>query len=91
LSVKIEFKKSFAKDLKKKAHAKKLLEHIREIIQEVGHADSIHKIINLKKLKADGNDYRIRSGDYRIGLIIENDTVYFVRILHRSEIYRYFP
>ena len=89
--MKIEFKKSFVKDLKKKAHEKKLLEHIQEIIQEVEHADSIHVILNLKKLKADGRYYRIRSGDYRIGLIIENDTVYFVRILHRNEIYRYFP
>jgi len=89
--VKIEFKKSFAKDLKKKAHEKQLFKRIREIIQEVENADSIHAILNLKKLKADGNYYRIRSGDYRIGLIIENDTIYFVRILHRNEIYRYFP
>jgi mRNA interferase RelE/StbE len=43
------------------------------------------------KLKADGNFYRIRSGDYRLGKIIEGGTATFVRLLHRSEIYRYFP
>ncbi len=54
-------------------------------------ADRMDEIRNLKKLRAEGNYYRIRLGDYRIGLTIEGDTVCFVRILHRSEIYRYFP
>jgi mRNA interferase RelE/StbE len=89
--VNLKFKKSFSKDLRKKAHEKKLLSRVKEIIREVDNADNVHKIVNLKKLKANGNYYRIRSGDYRIGLIIKNDTVHFVRLLHRSEIYRYFP
>ncbi len=86
-----EFKKSFAKDLKKKKNEKTLLERVRQIIQDVDEADSTHEINNLKKLRAEGNYYRIRLGDYRIGLIIEEDTVHFVRFLHRSEVYRYFP
>ncbi len=86
-----EFKKSFAKDLKKKKHEKDLLSRVQEVIQEVGNAVDINTIANLKKLRSDGNYYRIRLGDYRIGFIIEADTVYFVRFLHRSEIYRYFP
>lgn len=86
-----EFKKSFAKDLRKKSKETKLLSRVQEIIQEVDNVGSLHKIKNLKKLKAEGNYYRIRFGDYRIGLIIEDDTIYFVRLLHRSEIYRYFP
>lgn len=87
----IEFKKSFEKDLRKRAHESKLISRVQEIIQEVDHAESIHEIKNLNKLKAEGNYYRIRFGDYRIGLIIEDDTVTFVRLLHRNEIYRYFP
>lgn len=86
-----EFKKSFAKDLKKKAHGRKLCSHVQEIIQEVANTESFYKIKNLKKLKAKGNYYRIRLGDYRIGLKIEEGTVIFVRFLHRNEIYRYFP
>lgn len=35
--------------------------------------------------------YKIRFGDYRVGLHIENDTVIFERVLHRKEIYRHFP
>ena len=89
--MKTEFKKSFAKDLKKKARDRKLLFQIKEIIEAVENAGSFYEISNFKKLKAEGNYYRMRVGDYRIGLKIEKETVVFVRFLHRSEIYRYFP
>jgi len=48
-------------------------------------------ISNLKKLKGEENIYRIRVGDYRIGIVIDKDTVIFERVLHRKEIYRCFP
>ena len=35
--------------------------------------------------------FRIRIGDFRIGLRLENDTLIFVRCLNRKDIYRYFP
>ena len=87
----IEFKKSFARDLKKKAKDANLRLRVQEVIQQVDDADLIDEIKNLKKLRAKGNYYRIRLGNYRIGLTIEGDTTCFVRFLHRSEIYRYFP
>ncbi len=87
----LDFKKSFTKDLKKRKTDKSLLERVSQTIQEVEEAQDIHSIRNLKKLKAQGNHYRIRIGDYRLGLVIENDTVSFVRCLHRSDVYRYFP
>lgn len=89
--MKVEFKRSFAKDLKKKSYDRKLLIKVEQIIGQIDEAENPHLIPNLKKLKAEGDHYRIRFGDYRIGLIIEDDTATFVRLLHRSEIYRYFP
>ena len=86
-----EFKKSFARDLKKKAHGLKLRSRVLEIIHQVDNAKSLYEIKNIKKLKAEGDYYRIRLGDYRIGLTIKGETVFFVRFLHRNEIYRYFP
>lgn len=86
-----EFKKSFAKDLKKRSQDKTLLQQVTQVIQDVEAAPTLQDIKNLKKLKANDNAFRIRIGDYRLGLIIENDTVCFVRLLHRNEIYRYFP
>jgi len=47
--------------------------------------------VNIKKLKGEGDYYRIRVGDYRIGMKVNDGVVSFVRILHRKEIYRYFP
>ncbi len=85
------FKKSFIRDLKTHVRDKTLLGRIQKIILEVETANSIISIKNLKKLKAEGSYYRMKVGNYRIGLIIKNKTVTFVRILHRKEIYRYFP
>lgn len=89
--MKTTFRKSFVKDLKRHAKDKDLMARIQEIILQVEAADSIATIINLKKLKAEGSYFRIRVGHFRVGLMIEDDTVTFVRTLHRKEIYRYFP
>jgi mRNA interferase RelE/StbE len=86
----VDFRRSFAKDLKK-VRRKALRESIQSIIIHVEQAVTIHEIANLKRLTSDGPYFRIRIGDYRIGLIIEEETVTFVRFLHRRDIYRYFP
>ncbi|MEG3988445.1 type II toxin-antitoxin system RelE/ParE family toxin [Microcoleus sp. S28C3] len=49
------------------------------------------KRYNLKKLKGEDNAYRFRVGDYRIGFYFDGETVTFARVLHRKDIYRYFP
>ena len=89
--MKTAFRKSFIRDLKKHSLDKILLARIRETILEIEAADSITDIKNLKKLKTGDYYYRARIGNYRLGLIIDDDTVRFVRVLHRREIYRYFP
>jgi mRNA interferase RelE/StbE len=50
-----------------------------------------HEIINLKKLSGYKSAFRVRIGDYRIGVIIEKNTVTFVAFAHRKEIYNRFP
>jgi mRNA interferase RelE/StbE len=89
--VKTAFRKSFAKDLKKVAHDHNLLKKVKKTIEHVETVENCNEIKNLKKLKAEGNYYRIRLGNYRIGLSIKDDTIYFVRILHRKDLYRTFP
>lgn len=85
------FKKSFTKDLKSYSKDRTLLSRIEKTILQVESSDTIINIKNLKKLKAEGSYYRIKIGNYRLGLVIENKTVAFVRLLHRKDIYRYFP
>ena len=86
----VTFKKSFEKDLGKLRDAD-LLHKIQAFIEEAEAAVSLIDIKNLKKLKADGNYYRIRVGNYRIGLVLDEAEISFVRVLHRKEMYRYFP
>jgi mRNA interferase RelE/StbE len=88
--VKIEFRKSFEKDLSK-IRDEDLLTRIRTVIEEVEAATDLLEVSSIKKLKAEKAHYRIRVGDYRIGLIMAEDVIDFVRVLHRKEMYRYFP
>jgi mRNA interferase RelE/StbE len=88
--VKALFRASFAKDLRR-IKSKEALSRIKETIEEVEKAHSLREITNLKKLKGNRNYYRIRVGEYRIGVIIEGEEISFVRCLDRKEIYRYFP
>jgi mRNA interferase RelE/StbE len=85
------FKKSFTRDLRSYSKDKTLLARVEETILQVESSETIVDITNLKKLKAEGSYYRIRIGNFRLGLIINNKTVIFVRLLHRKDIYRYFP
>ena len=86
----VEFRASFVKDLR---HIKDqgLLSRIKQTIELVEKAQGPQDMASLKKLKGGNNYYRIRVGDYRLGLIIEGDSATFVRCLNRKEIYRFFP
>ncbi|MEB3215143.1 MAG: type II toxin-antitoxin system RelE/ParE family toxin [Nostocales cyanobacterium 94392] len=86
----VEFRKSFEKDLSK-IRDETLLQKIQAVIEEVENAENLLDVKNIKKLKADSDYYRIRIGDYRIGLTISDDAIVFVRALQRKDIYRYFP
>ncbi len=68
-----------------------LLTKIQEIIAEVEQAEKLTEVRNIKKLKGEENYYRVRVGDYRLGIKVNDGVVSFVRLLHRKEIYRYFP
>ncbi len=88
--MKVEFKSSFVKDLKK-IKEKHLQNQIRELIEKAESTANITELENMKKISGSDVYYRIRLGNYRIGIKIENNTVYFIRFLHRKDIYRYFP
>ncbi len=86
----IEFKKSFLKELKKLKN-KSLKANVAECILQVESAKNLSQIKNLKKLTGYDVYYRIRVGDYRIGIKIEKDVVFFVVFEHRKSIYQGFP
>lgn len=80
--MKVQFKDSFAKDLRNIGD-KATLKRIREAIEHVEQAQSLQDITHLKKLKGWESYYRIRVGEYRIGIIVEGDEITFMRCLNR--------
>lgn len=88
--MKIEFLKSFTKDLKSVSD-KSLLKKVKRAVELIEQTDSLREIANLKKLKGEREYFRLKIGDFRLGFVLEKDTIIFVRFLPRKDIYRYFP
>lgn len=84
------FLNSFKKDVLKITNVK-LKEQVKSVILAVEVAKSIKDLTNLKKLKGFQTAYRIRIGDYRLGLYIENENVKMARLVKRNDIYKVFP
>ena len=66
------FRKSFVRDLNK-IKDRSLLQSVKEVIQEAEDAGSLQEIRRLKKMSGPGNFYRIRLGDYRIGIAVDGE------------------
>lgn len=84
------FRKSFDRDLKK-VKDRELLGRVAEVIERVEAAETASDVGDLKKLSGSDDAYRIRIGEYRIGVVVEGDLVEFVRLLPRRDLYRFFP
>jgi len=83
--------KSFQKDVSKINDGKIKLA-LSEIIESVRQSDNLFAITNLKKLTGFKDCYRIKLGNYRIGLEYTKDReVVLIRFLDRKEIYRKWP
>ena len=88
--MKTGFKASFLKAIKK-IEDNQLKSDIANAIRNVESAENLKQIHQLKKLKGYKQYYRIKIGNYRIGIKLEAETIFFVDIDHRRNIYRIFP
>jgi mRNA interferase RelE/StbE len=86
----VRFKKQFFKDRERIPTdlRDRVDELVLDILPSLTHLDELSSIRNLKGHKG---YYRARIGDYRVGLELRDDTLIVHRVLHRREIYRYFP
>lgn len=87
----VTYKKKFLKDLKALQSTEADEKICDLVLEEIPNVEDLGTIANLSKLKGDDTAYRIRIGDYRIGFFLEDNAIVMSRVLHRSEIYRYFP
>ena len=89
--MKFSIEKSFEKDVDR-IKDKKLLRRLRTFISMIENVETIHEIPHIKKIEGYESYYRIKIGDYRLGMeAISNREVILIRFLHRKDIYRYFP
>jgi len=86
----IKIDKSFQKDTRR-IKDKTVLQKVANTIANVQRAKNLDEIKNLKKIKGNTSMYRIRIGDYRLGILVSESSIEFIRCLHRKDIYKYFP
>ena len=86
----VRIDRSFEKDLKTVTN-QKLRNRLADLIELVQQAPTPEAIPHLAKIQGFESFYRIRVGDYRVGVEIVGQEVTFLRVLHRKEVYRYFP
>lgn len=88
--MKVEFLDKFNKDLDR-IYIPSVKKSIERAIIQAESAKNIQELRNIKKMTGYKIAYRIRIGDYRIGIYYENGIIQFARIAHRKDIYKLFP
>lgn len=86
----VRFHKAFTKDLSKISD-RVTRQKIKKAILKAERAQTLDEITNLKTIKGEKNAYRLRAGDYRIGVFLNGDILELARVAHRKEIYKLFP
>lgn len=88
--MKVKFKNSFIKDLKKLPEGVK--QQIERLVYiDIPESDQLADLRSIKKIAGYENYYRIKKGNYRIGFEKKEEMIVFYRVMHRKDIYRYFP
>lgn len=88
--MKIVFLNSFLKDIKK-IKDPKTARKIEKLILDIKKADSIWDLQNIKKLTGYSIAFRIKIGNYRMGVFVTTEQIELARFLKREDIYKVFP
>ncbi len=82
--------KAFLKDAKRLSP--EAYKRVAQALKTIANAENLQELSNCNKLQGSSDCYRLRVGDYRIGLILRDpNTVIAERVGHRREFYRTFP
>lgn len=86
----VYYNKKFLKDLA--SIPKKDRDKIESFVfEEIISYKSSSECNKLEKLSGYSYYYKIRFGNYRVGIKLDNEKLIFERVLHRKEIYKLFP
>ena len=88
--MRIEAAPAFQRDLKR-VRDRGLQRRIARKIEELAAASTLSDVSGVQPLTGWEDRYRIRIGDYRLGIALERDVVVLVRFGPRRDFYRSFP
>lgn len=89
--MRIRYGKQFSRDLDDYRLEEKTKKRLLTLLESIKAAQSTTDINNIRKIEGYSGYYRIRIGNYRLGLKVEKNQVELIRFLHRKDIYRRFP
>lgn len=86
----VEIKKKFLKELSKLPieYADTIEEFVFDILPTYNNLSKIGKV---EKMTGYKNYFKIRFGNYRVGIKKDNQKIIVEIVKHRREIYKYFP
>lgn len=87
----VQYRQSFLRDLKKLKQLPVYDQIFELAFTTLPEASNLRVIANVKTMTGYPNRYRIRIGNYRIGIEVQGNSVEIMRVLHRREFYRFFP
>jgi mRNA interferase RelE/StbE len=87
----ILYGKKFSKDLDAISHETNIKAHFLKLIETIITAKSLTDLKGVRKIEDYQAYFRIKVGDYRLGIKATQNTVELIRFLHRKDIYRRFP
>ncbi len=86
----VTFDKSFSKSLDKLKN-EQIKARVKAVIIKCEVAEKFSDISNVKKISSFTTFYRIKVGDYRIGIEYDGFNIDFIVVAHRKDIYAIFP
>ena len=86
----VEYSAGFTRDLRR-IRSSDIRQRALRKIEEIEDASAIIHVTHVVRMTGGGSYYRIRIGDYRLGITVQGDVVTMLRFLHRRDIYRFFP
>jgi mRNA interferase RelE/StbE len=89
--MKIRYTKRFSRDLDEIQHQVQVKKRLLSIIEKMKAIEEITELGDVKKIEGYTDYYRVRLGDYRLGLKLAENSIEMIRFLHRKDIYRRFP
>lgn len=61
------------------------------VFTDLASATSFSSVGKVEKMQGYDRFYKVRFGSYRLGLVAENNRVVVKVVMHRKEIYKFFP